>query len=249
MHNVITVSCLGSMGRWGNCLFQYASARKYAEIHKCQLQTPEWLGEKVFNINHPRISHKFPKCDLDILPCKKVDIDLYGYFQFQDIISKLNRKELKSWFTFKDEWKERFPKKKEFYAACHIRKGDYVSNFSHIYCNISEKSYENKCSELNINPSDIIYVREDKPEEYEDINALGLNFLPDFMTLVNADIILRANSSFSWWAATLSNAKIYSPKVDNKVGFNDVSFVEGNWPKMVNHKFISVTDLHLPEDM
>jgi hypothetical protein len=62
----------------------------------------------------------------------------------------------------------------------------------------------------------------------------GLEFMRDFMDLYNADVLFRANSTFSWWAGTLGNAKVYSPIVDGLTGHQkDVKFVEGNWPRCV----------------
>ena len=33
MSSVVSISCLGRFGRFGNQLFQYAVTRKYAELH------------------------------------------------------------------------------------------------------------------------------------------------------------------------------------------------------------------------
>ena len=74
---------------------------------------------------------------------------------------------------------------------------------------------------------------------------LGLPFLEDFILMMNADVVLRANSSFSWWAATLGRGRILSPLVEDRTGMQDVEFVEGNWPKMVNSH--NITDLQLKD--
>src|SRR5262249_18825117 len=45
--------------------------------------------------------------------------------------------------------------------------------------------------------------------------GLVFDWLTDFLKLYFARTIFRANSSFSWWAATLSpTAKVFSPVVD-----------------------------------
>lgn len=260
--NIVSISSLGSYGRWGNCLSQYSAAKKYAEMHNCRLQTPEWVGEKVFEINSERISTVLPTVEHDLLPWGRQNINLHGYFQNQDIVSKMSRKELKSWFRIQERWKKRFPKKKPFYVACHLRRGDYCSVFSDVFCTVSENSYFNCLQSLGIQKEDVVFVGDSIPETANDLKGMGikhsapagdwgydLEFLPDFMTLVNADIILRANSTFSWWAATLSNAKVYSPLVENKTGFQDVNFIEGNWPKIADPKNCGthITDLYLPE--
>ena len=52
------------------------------------------------------------------------------------------------------------------------------------------------------------------------------------MTIYNADIVFRGNSTFSWWAGTLGYAtKLYSPVVGDNVGHNaNIEFVPGNHP-------------------
>ncbi len=255
--DIITVKLLNNFGRWGNCLFQYATARKYAEEHKSQLQTPNWVGEKVFNISDPRITAELPTEEFDHLPWGKTNINLSGYFQFQEIVSHWKRSELKSWFTFQDCWLQRFPKKRPFYVACHLRQGDYLTNFSNVFCNMLPSSYEKQLKKMGVDPKDVIYVKESEPELAPDLKGQGvkgiwgedLDFLPDFMTLVNADIVLRANSTFSWWAGVLSKGKVYSPLVEDKVGPHEVEFVEGNWPRVVDNKncHTNVSDLHLSE--
>ena len=64
------------------------------------------------------------------------------------------------------------------------------------------------------------------------------DWLDDFLKLYFARTIFRANSSFSWWAATLSpTAKVFSPVVDRCHIYGvdgmekiTVDFVEGNHP-------------------
>lgn len=244
---IVNCSCLGSLGRFGNQCFQYSCARKYAEIAKATLHTPDWLGTKLFGIHHPRIARQLPKTPSDSIVWGRPNVDLYGYFQYQDVVGKLKRSELKSWFNFLPEFKDRFPKK-DSYIAAHCRRGDYLTTASHVYCNITEQSYYNACDKFGLDRSKLVFVKEDEPQVDSGLSG-DLAFLPDFFTLMNADVILRANSSFSWWAAVLGNGKVYSPIVEAKTGPNDVEFVEGNWPRMCDRQNCggNVTDLYLPE--
>lgn len=250
MPNFVSISCLGTMGRFGNQLFQYAAARKFAQLSNSVLLTPEWVGERLFeNVSHPRPRnlHRYPS---DVIPWGRTNLDLYGYFQFDESVSRLSRRELREWFKFKNEWTERFPKKRPFYVAAHLRRGDYTTQHAVHYCTVTEKSYIDACKTYGISEADVIWVREDAPEIDPELESKGLGYLPDFFTLLNADIILRANSTFSWWAGVLGNAKTYSPIVGSLVGSHDVPFVEGNWPQMVDVANVggkSNGDLHLPE--
>ena len=46
----------GSYGRWGNQLLWYAMGRWFCEQHDAVLETPQWVGEYVFDINDPPLS-------------------------------------------------------------------------------------------------------------------------------------------------------------------------------------------------
>lgn len=249
MNGVVSISCLGSLGRLGNQFFQYSVARKYAEIARCIFQTPSWIGETLFNIAGTRINSNLHRLPSDELPWGRPNVDLLGYFQFQEAVSKLKRSELRNWFNFKDEFKNRFPKKRPYYIAAHVRRGDYVTQYASKYCTITEESYLNACDKFGLDKSQLIWVREDNPQKDEEMERRGLGFLPDFMTLLNADVILRANSTFSWWAGTLGNGKVYSPLVEARTGTHTVDFVAENWPRMVDSSNVGgkVSDLHLAE--
>jgi hypothetical protein len=87
-------------------------------------------------------------------------------------------------------------------------------------------------------PDKRVEVREDKPNNYR---MSGLEFVTDFFALLNAEVLFRANSTFSWWAATLGHAqKVYSPVVDGLSGYQtNVKFIEGNWPRCVSMDSVS----------
>jgi len=74
-----------------------------------------------------------------------------------------------------------------------------------------------------------------------------LAWLPDFWKLVNAGILLRGNSSFSYLAAILAadSQIVYSPRIDGLKGGeeHDVAYELGNHCRMADLPFI--TDIHL----
>jgi len=75
--------------------------------------------------------------------------------------------------------------------------------------------------------------------------------LPSFYRLMTAPILFRANSTFSWWAATLGNGRVFAPVIKDLIGLNNqffhhAEFIEGNWPQMT--KAPVNTDLHLREE-
>lgn len=230
----IQISCLGKFGRFGNQLFQYAFAKSYAKKYNCILEIPKnWKGRKIFkNIDEPSIGDPLPKTKLDIIPWGRKNIDLFGYFCAPDFVKFLTRKKLKEWFEIKDKWMDLFPKSKKYLAA-HLRRGDYTTTFSYLYCTISKKSYLDAISRFKLDKYNTIWVSEDNKKQHPLCDQEKLPFLPDFITLLNADVILRANSSFSFWAAVLSDGEIYSPIVKKRTGPHDVEFVRGNYPAML----------------
>lgn len=83
----------------------------------------------------------------------------------------------------------------------------------------------------------VIPVSDNSPNYLFGVNRIEdptLEFLPDFFVLMNADVLFRANSTFSFWAALLGDVVTYSPVVEGKTGLRtDIDFVYGNHPKMI----------------
>lgn len=249
---IIQISCLGKFGRFGNQLFQYCFAKALAEKHDCQLEVPkDWIGRKIFEISDQPIRRPLQRVFTEVDP-DQINIDLMGYYQHQEALDMYSREDVLRWLKFKAPIANMFPKRRNYIAA-HVRRGDYVKKFSNIYCCIKDESYIDACDKFGLDSSELIWVREDKPTASGPaLKKQGLGFLPDFFKLVNADHMLRANSTFSWWAGVFSEGKVYSPLVEQHTGWSDVDFTEGNWPAMYsvnNHpdKKVVHTDLHLQE--
>lgn len=222
---MINCSCVGSFGRWGNSLHQYAFAKYYADSLGVALHIPEgWAGREVFSsVNEPPITQDLPRVNESDINGQD-NIDIWGYFQAKPYISKLNRANLKSWLQPRN--KVEGPK-----IAIHKRRGDYLG-ISH-YAVVSDESYEAALEKFGYDMKDAkIYSDESDSDPYQ-----------DFLEIMNAEVIFRANSTFSWWAATLSNATVYSPLVEDRGDHGFYEFVEGNHPKLC-HLF---EDLHLKE--
>lgn len=202
--------------------------------------TPSWVGQSIFNLSNPLLDNTLPYAEFDEIPNGKVNIILRGYFQFQEAINFLSKTKLKSWFSIQEKWKQKF--KTHLPVVAHLRRGDYL-DLASIFCLVSEASYLNACKEFHLDVSKLTWIKNDSSKNQD------IPFLEDFILLMNASILLRANSSFSWWAGTLGNGRVFSPLVENRVGMQDVSFVEGNWPRMVDgcNCRSNITDLYLNE--
>jgi hypothetical protein len=233
MPNVIQCTTLGNFGRFGNQLWQYAFAKSYANATNSELQIPsDWIGRKLFKeINDPPISSWLPMTQLDQVPWGETNVDLYGYFQGKEFHSFLNADEVRKWFTFKDEWVERYRHTGEPYVALHMRRGDYL-NIKHVFCVISDQSFYDAAEKSPYGNLPLAIMTEENPTPCPHAEAMGAGYLPDFFKLMNATAVFRSNSTFSWWAPFLANNKVYSPVVGNMVGDQYVPFVEGNHPKI-----------------
>lgn len=228
------------MGRFGNQLFQYAFARAYCSQHGYELRCDEWDGEKIFDLGEcHRIRESFPDrySELDApLDSPRGDIELHGYFQHQRALI-YTRSQAKEWFKWRPE--THFPSLPHPLLAAHHRVGDYLG---YGYPVISEKSIRRAMDHILVN--DIMWIEEEHPHNSP---MAALPWLGDFIAMVKALVLFRANSSFSWWAATLSPHQLtFSPIIDGLEGgkeHHNIPFVLGNHPRLSSHHF--TTDLHL----
>jgi hypothetical protein len=203
---LVTISCLGNYGRFGNQLFQYAYARAFAEQLGAELHTPNWIGRELFmGVDEPIMQ-------------SKGDIDLFDYFQNPEHLALLSKKKVKEWFKFKNP-----PKVQKHNVVFHKRRGDLLTQLDQ-YAVVSDESYIKGAKKFNLDYKEALIL--DKEH---------FDFVTDFYLMMNCNNLFRANSTFSWWAATLGDCEVYSPKVENKTGWADVEFVKGNdeW----NYKF------------
>jgi hypothetical protein len=142
------------------------------------------------------------------------------------------------------------------YHIAHLRRDDIVNpeiTSNQGYSVISRQSYEKAFVKYGYDPETVEWVTDDKtgnwgiiypkyednwryPEGSQHYQEIIFSWFPDFLKLMFAKTIFRANSSFSWWASFLSNAKVYSPRLHTRVLFHqtgqetDFEFEEGNHP-------------------
>ena len=257
--NRVQVSCLGEKGRFGNQLSQYVFARSYADKYNCMLEIPsDWPGWKAFEIEKDRgvrpIDEPLPQTEEDNINYGDVNIDLNGFFEHQRFVDIMDIKKVKKWLTFNTKLTNSFIKPKDFYVACHLRHGDKVNISGH--CTISQACYVNTCIEKGYNQEDIVIVSEshtNRPRSMVVVNEKprenNWDFLYDFFAIMNANVLFRSNSTFSFWAGVLGNhEKIYSPVVQGKNGQHMicVDFVEGNHACLMQ-KDDNHSDLYLGE--
>lgn len=210
------------IGRWGNQLFQYAALRAEAERDQLPFVTPAWIGDEIFNLPRHEAQGEVKK--------------LGGYRQDQASLI-YTRAQVREWFKLRPEIVDRLTAVPSLELLAHRRVGDYSALG---YPVVSVESYHAACEQFDYDWKELRFVREEDP-----ITIDGLpGWLPDFHRMMNARVLFRGNSSFSFWAAALSYAEVYSPLVDGLgSGVHEVEFVRGNHPRFCSLPF--VTDLHL----
>lgn len=244
------------MGGWGNQLFSYCFARAYVERHQLELRTDPWAGEKIFELEHPRCIdglQRVSEVELLMHPDRQpaYGFEIRSYFQQQAALI-YTRTQVREWLKIRPEIENilfyKMPGDPATWqrVAAHLRRGDYAG---YGYALPSRISYEHTAAKFHLCAAldQIDWVSE---ETQRVIPELGddLRFLPDFYRLQTADTLLRANSTFSWWASVLSLSprhRVFSPIIHGQPGGveADCEFVEGNWPRFADFDF--TTDLHL----
>jgi hypothetical protein len=235
------------IGRLGNLLFIYAYARAYAEQNGYSLCIPPWVGERVFNIPE---ADRTPSHSCDIVCCE-------NYRQSQDDLI-YTRQQVKSWLQFRPEILTQLHQldQSQPEIILNVREGDDYSGFARV----SRESYINACRKFGFDPEKAAWETDTQATRMPQFTVFAGNEwgsglgtsavgIPSFYRLMKAKVLFRANSTFSWWAATLSDGRIFSPVVEGLSGSPRVTcdnFVEGNWPAMTPGAGTN-TDLHLKE--
>jgi hypothetical protein len=125
----------------------------------------------------------------------------------------------------------------------HVRRGDYVGNAG--IGTLSVSYYEAAAQELRSRGAnwDAVWIFSDDSvrveKEFEGFldGEENLVFVKppseshafeSLLLLSQSSFLVIANSTFSWWAATLGNCKVYSPVVGTQTGWLDVDFLPNN---------------------
>lgn len=235
------LNCL-LMGRAGNQMFQYAFCKAWSQQHDLELHVQPWFGNPLFGLNDPPLIDGLPKKSEEELSPDDCNVSFEGYGQCQRCLI-YTRTQVREWFSIQKQWTSIIPVPSNSVMA-HLRRGDYLSLAT--YPVVSKSSYDRAMTQRGYNPKDAIWLSEENPTKIEGLPNEFSQWLPDFYLMMNASILFRANSSFSWWAATLGHGRVFAPVVDGKWGgTHDMEFVEGNYPRFCSLDFVE--DLYLVE--
>ena len=226
---------IGTIGRFGNQMFQYAALKGIAGKHGYQYCIPknsvvtDALGNKlrtelfdVFNLNvniqkietdqylqEPSFNYSenfFNSCP--------DNVSLWGFFQSEKYFKHIE-KEIRKDFTFKMEIVEDCKNIiKDIFddpIALHIRRGDFLINSGNHY-NQSLEYYENALSKFDSDRQVVIFSDDPKwcmeQALFEDdrfIVSESAGPYHDLYLMTQCSDFIIANSTFSWWGAWLAN--------------------------------------------
>lgn len=229
---ILTYSKLGKNGRLGNQLFQIASTLGFAERIKEELKIPvQVVFPKWEYLNDFHCLENYAKF-VDVLPTANkhlpehqlayihhdlngfVDsdcVDVDGYRQSEKYFYK--KSVIKSALEIKDC-------KKVLHVVIHIRRGDYV-HLSDVYVDLARNGYYNRAISYIESEYQSLYNYLVVSDDIEFAKTLfvgtklekrvafskSVSIMDDFRHINSGYIIVCANSSFSWWASYLSNAR------------------------------------------
>jgi hypothetical protein len=231
---------LTNLGRFGNRMFRAAKALALAEQTGAELRMEPWEGEAIFTFDGKTFNRPFGDEDAAI----------DGYCQSQDDLT-YSRADCLRWFKLKPQIAARvrgyaLTGSGSDFVHCHRRVGDYR------YLNypiVSKNSYRDACQKFGYDLGQIEWVAEENPfsDPYFDGFA---SFMPDFLRMMHAPVLFRANSSLSWWAHTISpiDQRVFSPVITGLAGgveHDNVPFIEGNSARLA--ELPGITELHLRE--
>ena len=259
-------------GGLGNRLFHYSFARAYAERHGCALRTKPHVWQHVFDLpdSLPPIDGEVPRRDTYAFHewDGETDINITGMAQHQKNLI-YTREQVRSWFRLKPELAKLVKNVPSLPLVASLRLGDYC-----YACNpfawVDKQSYLDCCGEFGLDTDNLYFLDGEQHYRIPEIpvskpwvqlsdaeKETSIDFLPDLALMMRARVLLRSNSTFAWWAATLGYCeRVFCPdvsKVNPALGIVGgvrvpqlVPFVEGNHTP-VCHGYHYLSELHLRE--
>jgi hypothetical protein len=229
---IITMSTLGSNGRFGNQIFQYAFLKIYAKKYNLNIQTSKWIGQYLFGHSDPPISRQLPQMREGInnfaeslvskseTPFK--NIDFWGWFQYYTKYYAPYKEYFRSLFTPIIEIEEKMIEASnklrsigKTVVGLHLRRGDYRESTWLAPVELYKEWLKFSWNNLD---KPVLFIASDEPEtvitnfaEYSPVMAKDLDaelpsaeFYPDFYLLSHCDILAISNSTYSFAASLLN---------------------------------------------
>lgn len=199
----IQCSRLGSMGRFGNAIFQKAFTEIYAKRHGLEAEMPPWVGSYLFDHQHKPLSCQLvpaferpKKDDTPELPLfdEFVNRDFVGWGQHHTAWYSQDRTFFRSLFQPKEKILSRCNQAMDklagtFNIGIHLRRGDYGRSYFYI---TPVEWYLKKLQEIwGDYPKPRLFIatedpalaeefREFEPKTIADLTELNRAFMPNY---------------------------------------------------------------------
>ena len=240
LRTIFSMSRLGTWGRFGNQLLQYLVLRTLAKRYDAAVETSDWIGRDLFEIQDPLISDfsrdlveestfDLQRAILDTDSRCLDDLDLRGWFCGSTEIFSQHKPMIHEVFRYRptleshlEHWRRLLVGSGEKLVAVHLRRGDFIEAGHPV----APSSWYQACLEhMNLGDS-VLYIASDDQNAYRDFVEYSpvkasdvvdlpydLEFIFDFYMLSKADIVLISNSTFSFMATMLNQvgSKFYRP--------------------------------------
>ena len=254
---MLAFSKLGYMGRLGNQLFQYAFLRQTAEALDTPFYCPEWIGDKIFQLNDEEhrvktgreLPHLYQASALGYAEDFHLIIDeteISGYFQSARNFSDPSK--VRSWYRWKPELvaplAERyrhidFPSASgvhlrfgDFFQLRHIR--DFYLPSSRYYRRAIEFSKAQKIVVFSDEPKKArIWLKPlTKDANFDLVFLEGNEDWEDLYLMSQCRNMICSASTFSWWGAWLGRKSEATTVAPMEGLFRSSSKVENDdfWP-------------------
>ena len=230
----VTMSGLGSDGRFGNQLLQYGLLRLYAAKTNSQPLAPDWIGRDLFGLNDATPGCESGSCVVDERTAlsvlagtaqPQINIDLRGYFCGDTGAWAAGRRDFERWFTpvgkakaAADAALRTLMEPNRPLVALHVRRGDFGTGRFWRAPSAWYRDWLGRFRAEFENP--VVYLASDSPgtsaefAEWSVITAEqlgqtipGAEFFIDHWVLRHADWIATSNSTFSVTAAMLNKKR------------------------------------------
>lgn len=203
----IQLPAVGKEGGWANHLIHYLVGRVLADKCGAALETPPWIGQKLFKLYDPPITNPVPA----IKP-KDVGKPFDGVIALPPFFSLPHRivdpcfKRSLVQKTF--QWRiPRVPLVGSLPKVIHRRRGDFAKHgFPWVTTECLFEEAHNVCDR----PRGFVFVSDDSPHQKQ--IADDPDFLEDFLIMVHAkNLFVYPRSTFSQMAGLLGNGQIWFP--------------------------------------